>query len=118
MWLAAESVTLEHAGELLSRYEVRVEAETGELRSVARARLFGTSAAVAQPRLFGLDALGETGWLKALRLEGYDPSPPRRQHALQQTLFPYATRRRSSGARPGASSSASSSRGGIIPGLV
>jgi hypothetical protein len=61
LWLAAESVTLEHAGELLSRYEVRVEAETGELRSVGRARLFGTSAAVAQPRLFGLDALGEAG---------------------------------------------------------
>ena len=78
MWLAAESVTLEHAGEPLSRYEVDLEAETGKLRSVGRAKLSG------------LDALSETGWLKALRLEGYAPRPPRRPHALQQTLFLYA----------------------------
>ena len=36
LWLAAESLTLEHAGEPLSRYEVRVETDTGELRSVGR----------------------------------------------------------------------------------
>ncbi len=76
LWLAAESITLEHAGEPLSRYEVRIEADTGELRSVGRPRLFGTSAAVAQSRLFELDALGEAGWLKALRLEGYAPRRP------------------------------------------
>ncbi len=90
LWLAAESLTVEHAGEPLSRYEVRVEVETGKLRSVGRPRLFGTSAAVAQPRLFGLDALGEAGWLKALRLEGYAPRRPRGPLALQQALFPYA----------------------------
>jgi hypothetical protein len=45
---------------------------------------------VAQPRLFGLDALGEAGWLKALRLEGYAPRRPRGPLALQQALFPYA----------------------------
>jgi transposase len=90
LWLAAESLTLEHAGEPLSRYEVRVE-DTGELHSVGRPRLFGTSAAVvAQPRLFGLDALGEGGWLKALRLEGYAPRRPRGSLALQQALFLYA----------------------------
>jgi len=90
LWLAAESLTLKHEGEPLSRYEVRVEAETGELRSVGRPRLFGTSAAVAQPKLFGLDALGEAGWLKALRLEGYAPRRPRGPLALQEALFPYA----------------------------
>ena len=90
LWLAAESLTLEHEGEPLSRYEVRVEAETGQLRSVGRPRLFGTSAAVPQPRLFGLDVLGEGGWLKAMRLEGYAPRAPRRPRALQQALFPYA----------------------------
>ena len=90
LWLAAESLTLEHAGEPLSRYEVRVETDTGKLRSVGRPRLFGTSAAAAQPRLFGLDALGEGGWLKALKLEGYAPRRPRGPLALQQTLFPYA----------------------------
>jgi len=51
--------------------------------------LFGTSAAAAQPRLFGLDALGEAGWLKALGLEGYAPRRPRGPLALQQALFPY-----------------------------
>lgn len=90
LWLALESLTLEHAGEPFSRYEVRVEADTGQLRSVGRSRLFGTSAAVAQPRFFGLDALGEAGWLKALKLEGYAPRCPRGPLALQQALFPYA----------------------------
>jgi len=90
LWLAAESLTLEHAGEPLSRYEVNVEAGTGKLRSVRRPRLFETSAAAAQPKLFGLDALGEGGWLKALRLEGYAPRRPRGPLALQQALFPYA----------------------------
>jgi hypothetical protein len=90
LWLAAESLTLEHAGEPLSRYDVKVEADSGKLRSVGRPRLFGTTAIVAQPRLFGLDALGETGWLKALKLEGYAPRRPRGPMALQQALFPYA----------------------------
>ena len=90
LWLAAESLTLEHAGEPLSRYEVRVETDTGELRSVGRPRLFGTSAAVVQPRLFGLDSLGETGWLKALKLEGYAPRRPGPPQGLQDALFPFS----------------------------
>ena len=92
LWLAAESLTVEHAGEPLSRYAVKVEAATGELRSVARPRLFETSHGLRQPqrRLFALDSLGECGWLKALRLEGYAPRRPRGPLALQQALFPYA----------------------------
>jgi putative transposase len=90
LWLAAESLTMEHEGEPLSRYEVRVEAETGELRSVGRPRLFGTSRTVTQPRLFGLEVLGEAGWLTALRLGGYAPRAPRGRPALQGTLFRYA----------------------------
>jgi uncharacterized protein (DUF58 family) len=35
------------------------------------------------------DALGEDGWLKALRLEGYAARSRRRPEALQQALFPY-----------------------------
>jgi hypothetical protein len=62
----------------------------GRRRCGSRPRLFGTTAIVAQPRLFGLDALGETGWLKALKLEGYAPRRPRGPMALQQALFPYA----------------------------
>jgi transposase-like protein len=92
LWLAAESLTFEHAGEPLSRYAVKVEAATGELRSVARPRLFETSHGLRQPqhRLFALDSLGECGWLKALRLEGYAPQRPRGPLSLQQALFPYA----------------------------
>ena len=92
LWLAAESLTVEHAGEPLSRYEVRVEAATGELRSVTRPRLFENSHGLRRPqqRLFALDALGEGGWLKALKLEGYVPRAPRRPLAVQKTLFPYA----------------------------
>ncbi len=45
---------------------------------------------MAQPSLFGLDVLGEAGWLKALRLERYAPRRPRGPLALQQALLPYA----------------------------
>ncbi len=66
-----------------------MEAVTGELRSVGKPRLFETSWALPHPRLFALDALGEGGWLKALRLEGYAPRSPRRPEGLQQALFAY-----------------------------
>jgi transposase len=92
LWLAAESLTLEHAGEPLSRYEVKVEEATGALRSVGKPRLFETSHRRSWPqqRLFALDSLGEAGWLKAMRLEGYALRAPRRPQALQEALFPYA----------------------------
>jgi hypothetical protein len=47
--LAAESLIVEHAGEPLSRYEVRVGPHTGELSSVARPRLFENSHALRGP---------------------------------------------------------------------
>ena len=63
LYAAAESLTVEHAGEPLSRYEVRVEAGTGESRSVARPRLFESSHKLRRPQqhLFALDSLGEGG---------------------------------------------------------
>ena len=65
-------------------------AGTEELRAVVKPRLFETSYdELTQLRLFGLDALGESGWLKALKLDGYAPRMPRRPQALQQVLFPY-----------------------------
>src|SRR5215211_3250112 len=92
LWLAAESLTVEHGGEPLCRYRVRLEAANGELKSVARPRLFENSHGLRRPqcRLFALDSLGEGGWLKALRLEEYAPRAPRRPQAVQQALFPYA----------------------------
>jgi hypothetical protein len=53
-------------------------------------RLYETSHALPQPKLFRLDALGETGWLKALKLRAYAPRKPRRPQPLQQALFVYA----------------------------
>ena len=59
-------LTVEHAGEPLSRYAVKVEAASGELRSVARPRFFENSHGLRRPqqRLFALDTLGEGGWLR------------------------------------------------------
>ncbi len=57
---------------------------------VTNPRLFSTPYGAAQLKLFGLeDALGEAGWLKGLRLEGYATRSRRRPEALQQALFPY-----------------------------
>jgi hypothetical protein len=63
LWLAAEILTVEHAGEPLSRFEVRVEAGTGKLRSVARPRLFENSHGLRRPqrRLFALDDSARAG---------------------------------------------------------
>ena len=78
-----------HAGEPLSRYAVEVEPNTGALRSVGRLHLFETPRVLRQARLFALNALGEGGWPKAMRLKGYAPRAPRRPLGLQQTLFSY-----------------------------
>ena len=64
-------------------------AGTGRPRSVGRPRLFETPFAAPQPKLFALAALGEAGWLKAVKLEDYAPRKPRRPAMLQQALFPY-----------------------------
>jgi len=71
-------------------------------RSVARPRLFENSHGLNRPqrRLFALDALGEGGWLKALRLEGHAPRPPRRPPALQEANLRLMARSRPSGDRP------------------
>jgi hypothetical protein len=73
------TLTLEHAGEPLSRYAVEFSSGTQKPRAIARAVLFGTAIPLPQPRLFRLESLGEGGWLKALRLEDYAPrrSKPR-----------------------------------------
>ncbi len=90
LWLESESLTLEYCGEPLSRYDVRFVAGTEEPQTITRPRLFETSHALPQPKLFRLDALGERGWLKVLKLPAYASRKPRRPHALQQALFAYA----------------------------
>ena len=87
LWLQERTLTLEHAGEPLSRYSVEFAAGTGQPRAVARLVLFGTTIPLHQPTLFGLDSLGEGGWLKAVRLADYAPRRVR-PGSLQQALFP------------------------------
>ena len=91
LWLGPDVLNVEFAGEPLARYAVEYSPRTDRLREVKRPRLFSHRFAVAQLRLFELDALGESGWLKAVRLEGYVTRSPRRPQVLQQALFPYAT---------------------------
>ena len=88
LWLASESLTVEHAGETLSRYAVEFSAGTGRPRAVGRPVIFGTSLEPPQPKLFALSALGEGGWLKAVRLADY-VARRKRPVSLQQALFPY-----------------------------
>jgi hypothetical protein len=90
LWLAAESLTVEHGGHPLSRYNITYESGGKGLADVTRPRLFGNPYAPPQPRLFDLGVLGEAGWLKALRLEGYAPRRPGPPQALQGTLFPFS----------------------------
>jgi putative transposase len=87
LWLQEESLTLEYRGQPLSRYDVAFEGGTEELRAVTRATLFETGYVLSQGRLFTLGVLGEDGWLKALKLDGYAPRKPSRPQALQGVLF-------------------------------
>ena len=85
-------LTLEYAGETLSRYEIEYQpgngGTSGKLRDVRCPELSETVHLVPQLRLFGLEeALGE-GWLKALKLDGYTPRRTGRLQALQEALFP------------------------------
>lgn len=88
MWLREKTLTVEHAGEPLSRYEVEFSAGNTKPRAIARPVLFETTIILPQQRLFGLDSLGEDGWLKTLRLEDYVPRRSRPE-SLQQVLLPY-----------------------------
>jgi len=91
LWLGGDTLSVEYAGETLSRYEVEYRPSAGGLREVGRPELFETAHRRGWPqlRLFRLeDALGE-GWLKALRLEAYALRGRQRSQVLQPTLFPY-----------------------------
>jgi hypothetical protein len=86
VWQQPGCLTIEYGGQPLSSYDVELSRETGKPEAVSGERLFGTSYALPQLRLFALD---EVGWLKALRLEGYAPRRSPVPLALQEVLFPY-----------------------------
>jgi hypothetical protein len=97
LWLLESTLTVEHAGELLSAYEVRYDANfpgrrsgSGKLLEVGKPTLFETPFASGQMRLFGLaETLGDGGGLKMLKLDDCTPRGPRRPGMLQQALFAY-----------------------------
>lgn len=61
-----------------------------KLEAVTNPRLFADRYGTAQLTLFESQyLLGDAGWPKALRLEGYAVRPRLRPEALQQALFPY-----------------------------
>ncbi len=88
LWLRDRTLTIEHGGEPLSRYEVEFTAGTEKPRALTHPLLFESTAALAEQRLFGLETLGDGGWLKTLRLEDYAPRSLRPE-SLQQALFAY-----------------------------
>lgn len=88
LWLGADSLTAEFAGDALARYEVSYSSSTGRLREVKSPTLFATRYRYSlQPRLFRLEEfLGASGWLKAIKLQAYASRQPRSQD-LQYSLF-------------------------------
>ena len=89
VWLGDGEMALEYGGRTLSRYDVSLS-RGARLESVTNPRLFASPYEMGQPKLFALSALGEGGWIKAMRLKGYAPRSPGRPKALQQALFRYA----------------------------
>jgi transposase InsO family protein len=88
VWLGNGEMALEYGGRALSRYDVSLS-RGDKLEAVTNPRLFATPYETGQPKLFALSALGDGGWLKAMRLKGYAPRSPGRPKALQQALFRY-----------------------------
>jgi len=84
LWLQEKTLSLEYGGETLSRYDVEREPDGDRLARIAQPRVFETSHAPPQLRLFGLE---ETGWLKVLKLGEYAPRKSQRPQALQEALF-------------------------------
>jgi len=90
LWLGNDGLAVEYAGQTLSRYDVSLSSTETKLEDVTNPRLFATRYRTPQLRLFALEgALGEDGWLKALRLEGYAARARTKPAALQDVLFPY-----------------------------
>ena len=92
VWLGDGEMALEYGGRTLSRYDVSLSRDAATVEAVTNPRLFVTQyqRRRPQPRLFELQGwLGDAGWLKALRLDGYAARTRRRPETLQHPLFLY-----------------------------
>ena len=72
-WLDARTLTVEYAGEPLSRCDVEYTPGGSKLREIKRPRPFESSHVLPQLRLFELD---DGWWLKAIKPGEYAPHKP------------------------------------------
>ncbi len=90
VWLGDDGLVVEYGGETLSRYDVSFSSGAQRLDAVTNVRLYATRHRSPQLKLFALEeALGDTGWLKALALDGYAPRSRSKPEMLQGALFSY-----------------------------
>ena len=90
LWLGIDGLVVEYGGDTLSRYDVSLSSGETKLEAVTNPRLLATKYRTPQLKLFALyDILGEDGWLKVLRLDGYAVRSRETPEMLQQGLFSY-----------------------------
>jgi transposase len=83
VWLYNETLSVEFAGQPLSRYQVRYEPDRKHLRGITRPKLFETRYRSIQPHLW---ELGEDQWLKVFRVPEYAPRKHRPAVGVQEPL--------------------------------
>jgi hypothetical protein len=84
-------ISLSGGGSMGRRRRRRVRPTDDWEKLELQPRLFVTGYWTTRLRHFGLDeALGENGWLRALRLSERTTGFRAKSEALQQVLFPYA----------------------------
>jgi len=89
LWLGTDDLSVEYGGQTLSRYDVSFSPGRRKgLKEVTNPQLFASRHQPPQLKLFALEeTLGESGWLKVLRLEEYAARGRQRTQSLQQVLF-------------------------------
>jgi hypothetical protein len=87
VWLGTDGLSVEYGGQTLSSYDVSLSEDT-KLREVTNPGLFVTRYRTPQPRLFGLDELGEDGWLRALELDEYAARSQNGPESIRGCCFP------------------------------
>ncbi len=83
MWLYGENLTLEYADEPLSRYQVRYQPDRKHLLDIGEKQLYDTPYRSPQPLLW---ELGDSEWLKVVRLPEYASRTNRQPVAVQVAL--------------------------------
>lgn len=92
LWLGMDGLVVEYGGDTLSRYDVSFTPDVPKLEDVTNPRLYDTKyqRSHLQLKLFALEeVLGESGWLKALSLDGYAARFRSKPEMLQEVLFSY-----------------------------